>query len=153
MRIALMVGGLLLIGCGGDPRLEFIGTYKGPGSTIVKFSDGTSERYPKGEATLTITAPESSDKLLFNGSCALTATVNSDTQFTFDKRACPSERITFGSPPVSCDLTETITGGTGTRNDSTLTISFFGESTLSRCSDGGPNDRATYTTEMTVTRQ
>lgn len=150
MRIYVCLLALGATACG-DPRLEFIGTYKGPASTLVRFSDGSSEKYPKGEVTLSITAPEGSDKLVFNGKCGMTATVRNDLQFVLDKKACPSERVSLGT--ISCDLVETITGGTGTRDGTTLSISYFGDSILSRCSDGGPNDSANYTSEMTVTRQ
>ena len=140
----------------GDPRLNFAGTWKGASKTIVRFSDGSSQTYPHGEATVVISAPERSNQLTFNGKCGMTATVNDDRTFTFNKRSCPLERISFpsasGTSTISCDLVETINGGTGTRETTSLSMSYFGDSQLARCTDG-LNDLATYTSELTLSQQ
>lgn len=154
-RLGLLAVGVLLAACG-DPRLNFAGTWKGPMKTIVKFQDGSSSTYPKGEVTIAITAPERSDRIEFNGSCGMTATVNDDRRFTMNKKACPLQRITFpdsaGNMTVACDLVETVNGGTGTRDSTSLTVSYFGDSQVARCSDG-INALATYTAEMTLSQR
>ncbi len=146
---------IVMAACG-DPRLAFVGTWKGASKTTVRFSDGSSETYPHGEATVIIAAPERSNLLTFNGKCAMTATVTDDRTFTLNKRACPAERISFpnasGTSTISCDLVETVNGGTGTRSTSSLSMSYFGDSQLARCTDG-LSDLATYTSELTLSQQ
>lgn len=157
MRKAMvLVGWLLAVSGCSDPRLRFAGTWKGPMRTIVKFQDGSSQTFPKGEATVVIDAPPRSDQLNFNGSCGMSATVNDDRTFAVNKRACPTERISFpdasGTRTVMCDLVETVNGGIGTRATTSLTLSYFGDSQIGRCTDG-LDSFATYTSELTLTDQ
>lgn len=156
MRKWLLPMLMVVVAACGDPRLNFVGTWKGPSKTIVRFSDGSSETYPHGEATLIITAPERSNLLTFNGTCGMTATVNDDRTFTLNKRACPLERVSFpstsGTSTISCDFVETVSGGTGTRATTSLSMSYFGDSQLVRCTNGF-DDLATYTTEFTLSQQ
>jgi hypothetical protein len=136
---------LLLLSSCGDPRTVFIGTWKGPMTTVVRFSNGATESYPKGQVTVVISAPERSDQLTFNGRCAMTATVKDDQTFSINRKACPAERITLDDG-TSCDLVETVNGGSGSRGEASLSLSYFGESQVTRCSDG-LSGFATYTTE------
>ncbi len=155
LSLGLLGVGVLASGCG-DPRLGFAGTWKGPMKTTVRFSDGSSSTYPKGEVTVVISAPERSNSIVFNGQCGMTATPNDDRAFTISKKACPGQRITFadsaGTGMISCDLVETVGGGSGTRATGSLTVSYFGDSQISRCTNGG-SALATYTTELTLTEQ
>lgn len=159
MKSASVAVGILVLalttGCQ-DPRLSFAGTWKGPSKTIVRFSDGSSQTYPHGEATIVISAPERSNQITFNGPCGMTATVNDERTFTLNKKACPSERISFpnasGTATISCDFVETVNGGTGTRATTALSVSYFGDSQLTHCTQGA-DDQATYTTELTLSEQ
>lgn len=103
-----------------------------------------------------ISAPERSNQITFNGPCSITATVNDDRTFTVNKKACPLERVsspnTAGTSTVSCDLVETVNGGTGTRETTALTVSYFGDTQLTRCTQGA-DEFGTYTTELTLSQQ
>lgn len=153
VQCCVVAAALLFTACA-DPREAFVGTWSGPLRTIVRFRDGTTETYPQGEIVVVISAPERSNQLTFNGKCAMTATVNSDEAFSINRKACPSERISFDSGSggtVSCDLSETVNGGSGRRTQSSLTVSWFGDSQLTRCTNG-LSDLATYTAEATLSQ-
>lgn len=141
-RAGLVALSLCFIACA-DPRTSFVGTWKGPLTTVVRFPNGGTETYPKGTITLVISAPDRSDQLQFNGKCSMTATVKDDRTFSINRKACPPERVDV-EPGVTCELVETIGGGSGTREESALTVSYFGESQLTRCTDG-ISGSATYT--------
>lgn len=145
---------LVIAGCH-DPRDEFVGVWKGAMKTTVRFSDGSSRAYPHGEATLVINAPPRSNELTFNGDCSMTAVVHDDRAFTINKKACPLERITVpgasGTSTVECELVETVTGGAGSRSGDALTVTWSGDSQISRCSDGF-RMLATYASEMLLSR-
>lgn len=148
LRVLCLAFAVVAAGCG-DPRVGFVGTWKGPLKTIVRFSDGTSATYPKGEVTVVISAPERSSQLTFNGKCGMTATLNDERTFSINKAACPAERVTSDDGTLSCDLVESVNGGSGKRGETSLTISWFGDSQLTRCSDGF-SYLATYTSEASL---
>jgi hypothetical protein len=141
-RAGLVAVSLCFLSCA-DPRTAFVGTWKGPLTTVVRFRDGATETYPKGTVTIVISAPDRSDQLQFNGKCSMTATVKDDRTFSINRKACPPERID-PEPGVTCELSETVSGGSGTLEQSSLTLSYFGESQIARCTDG-VSGSATYT--------
>lgn len=151
----LVLAVVFVLSACGDPRLDFVGTYAGPMIVTVREPDGSSYVYPKGEIILSLLAPNRSNKLELSSRCPLTATVESADLIAFDKRVCPTLRIEDESEPPawSCDMIETVSGGSGTLSGRTLTVSYFGDSQITRCSDGGPNLSATYTTTATLTRR
>lgn len=153
VRIAGAFAAFLLSSSCGDPRIAFVGTYSGPMTVTVRDSSG-SQTYPRGEITAVITAPKSSNVLQFDGKCQFTAEVVATDKISINKKACPTERIEVGtaSAPVQCDLTETVNSGVGTLTGTTLSLSWTGDSQLTRCTDG-VSGIATYTSTVTLTRK
>jgi hypothetical protein len=131
IRLAV-VGFLILGGCGtstslpdaGSPSDAFVGNWKG---TTTITAGGETSTYDQGSIGITAAGPDSIDVgLCVNGSPSV-ATLMTATTVTLESSDCGA--MTFNGHCAATDVS--ITGGTGTLNGATLTMTI--EGTASGC--------------------
>ena len=146
--VALALAG---VGCGGAPGPEdFAGLYRGSGTTrYVHVSTGFEDTDPRNDWSTGLSASAEGDKILFSGSCRLTADVVDEHTFEVNATDCPMRRGT------SCDLLDHTKTGKGTLSEDrlTLTLVFTGDLMQSRCVRPADEGLWTYSTELKLTRQ
>lgn len=142
---------LTLSACGGDPRADFIGTYKGSGTKTVEFSDGSSDT-DTFDAEFSITAPEKSDRLQFGVNCMFTARVLNRDTIEIDAVVCPTRRSMTVSGAMA-DFTSDYEAGSGRLLNKTLTINQRGEDIATNYSNGTPTQHYPFTLKLSVVRQ
>lgn len=148
---ALAVGA---VGCGGASAEDFAGLYRGSGSIIYTNSDGQKFTDSQNGWSESLSASVNSDKILFAGSCRVTATVTDDRTFAVDPNDCSlgQGRLSNG---VTCDGRDRIKSGTGKLSDDgkKLVLSLRGEFVQEKCSDPSYNEIFAYTSEVSLAKQ
>ncbi len=139
MRACLLLL-LALAGCGGDPRLDFLGSYEG--SVTVDFSpvggQPTRDTEPNGSIEIAVSGG-SANEVSLSGQCALLATVLDSETLALKGKSCPRRRVALDAGGW-CDYLDTIGGGTLKRGDSGgLSGSAFATGSAS-CNDGSGGD-------------
>ena len=147
----LVAGAVLAAGCGGeDPSPEdFAGLYSGSGSTRYTDSDGRTFTEDNARWTESLTPSLAGDRILFAGSCGLTAVVTGKDTFAVQATTCD-----LGSD-ADCHYTDRTLDGVGTlTNDgATLSLIFNGEWVQSNCVDPAYNETFKYRTNVTLKRR
>jgi len=144
--VALAVAGA---GCGSPNAEDFAGLYKGTGSTRFVDGAGGDAVDPHDEWTTSLTASIQDDKkLLFAGTCGLTADVVDEQTFTVNRNSCDLGR-------EACHFVDRTLAGEGTLSEDRLTLSlvFTGEWVQSECVDAANNGVWSYRTLVTLKRQ
>lgn len=149
MRVILAV--LVLSGCGGDPRTDFVGNWKGVATETIAFNDGPrTEEFP---AEFTTTAPPKSDRLQFGTRCAFTAEPLDAETIKMDPLLCSLGRLKTTVSGVTGDFTDDWSAGTGKLSYKTLTLTIQGTEIGSNYSNGAPTQRWGILVKMSVTKQ
>lgn len=138
---------LWLCACG-DPRAVFVGHYAGANTRTYANGDVSSET----DIDVTLTAPQRSDRLIFDGVCEMSATVADADTIQTDPVACPSRRGTsIGG--VMATYQTTFKTGVGDLTGKTLSLSIQGEQLGTNYADGSPDARFPFIDRLTLTKQ
>lgn len=142
---------LALCACGGDPRADFIGVYRGSGTKTATFGDGTTD-VDTFDAEFSVAAPAKSDRLQFGVNCMFTARALSADTIEIDAVVCPTKRSMTVSGAMA-DFTADYEAGAGRLSNKTLTIRQQGTDIGTNYSDGTPTQRFPFTLKLSVVRQ
>lgn len=137
----------MLCACGGDPRLEFAGNYRGTATfTYTDFNDIMSEN-----VEFIISAPKASERLVFEVSCEFKAVPTGPDAISTDPVSCPPHvyKAQNGSTATFTDNWEK---GSGAMVGDTLTTSQTGEQLGTDYSDGSRDERFLIRRDMVLTK-
>lgn len=151
-RVFTLILGVGVLGCGGpeedkptpviDVRDSLVGTYRGKLATVTYFSDGRNETFTTPFETSVSKLGET--QITFGGTCQLTATVDRDGAFTYDRKVCPAET------KDSCSVGMSVDAGKGRISAGRLVVNYSGKLNAS-CSDGS-SDSAVFDASLDATR-
>jgi hypothetical protein len=141
---------LSAVACGGGPSAEdFAGLYRGSGTTVYTSSDGEIFRDTQAGWSTSLSSSVSSDKILFAGSCRITAVVTGEDTFELEPISCD-----LGSD-ADCHYVDRILSGEGKllEEGMKLTLTLKGEYVQDQCAVAGDNAVFKYATTVTLKRQ
>jgi Ca2+-binding RTX toxin-like protein len=147
----LLWGLAVLAACGGDPRTNFVGSYRGVVTETISLSSGP--RVEEFDADFTITAPARSDRLQFSTRRMFTAEALDAETIQIDPLLCSLGRLTTSTSGVTADFTDDYSGGAGKLTNKTLTLTIQGTEIGSNYSNGTPTQRWGILVKMSVMKQ
>lgn len=138
---------LLLLGCGGDPRLPFVGSYRGT-STFTYLDNG---RMLSDNITIGISAPAKSNRLTFDTNCEFTAEPIDAETIEMHPISCPPRRSATVNGNMAT-YTSNFDKGVGNLVGSTLSITQTGTQLVTDISDGSADTQFQFRSVVVMTR-
>jgi hypothetical protein len=120
-----VVCGAVTSGCGGDPAVQFVGTYTVSGGTTYTSAAGNSLAATTINEHLSISPTQIPGRLVYNDSSCNVSAIASNNTYSINALRCPSQ-LTTDPQCAQCTITLTYASGTGTLVGSVLTVSATG---------------------------